>query len=198
MLEKARSKAHKLKVKNIDFELLDAEYLDYPNNYFDHILCANTFPWMENKLDTLSLWFRLLKSGGQIGVHTPGDTAYIAAFLLRKVLANYGVFLEPSNRIGSLEQCVNLFASAGFSGIEIKTEKWGSYTTLEKVKATWSATIMHASSISLKIQKNKLSQLSPTELAQAKSEFYAELEARETAAGIWDEIATWYVIGHKP
>ncbi|MDJ0569685.1 MAG: class I SAM-dependent methyltransferase [Pleurocapsa sp. MO_192.B19] len=198
MLKQAQNKANALKVNNIEFQLLDAESLDYPINHFDRILCANTFPWMENKKDTLSLWCSFLKSGGRIGIHTPADTAYIGAVLLRKVLARHGVSLEASNRIGSIEQCVNLFTSAGFEGIEIKTEKHGSYTSLEKAKAAWSGTIVHPSSISLKIYSNELSKLSPVKLAQVKAEFDTELEALETKEGIWDEIVTWYILGHKP
>lgn len=197
MLEKARNKAEALKVNNIDFQLLDAESLDYPVNHFDRILCANTFPWMENKKETLSLWHSFLKSGGRIGIHTPADTAYIGAVLLRKVLARHGVTLEPSNRIGSIDRCVDLFTSAGFEGIEIETENHGSYTSLERARATWSGTIVNPSSISLKIYNNQLTKLSSVKLAQVKAEFNAELEALETEKGIWDEVITWYVLGHK-
>jgi len=143
MLEQARKKASALKINNVDFQLIDAESLDYPINHFDRVLCANTFPWMENKKNTLSLWCSFLKSGGRIGVHTPSDTAYIGHVLLRKVFAKYGISMAASNRIGSTEQCVNLFGSAGFEEIEIKTEKHGSYTTLAKEKAAWSGTIVN-------------------------------------------------------
>ena len=195
MLEQARNKAIALKANNVEFQLLDAESLDYPINYFDCILCANTFPWMEHKKDTLSLWCSFLKSNGQIGVHTPADTAYIGAVLLRKVLANYGISVEASNRIGSIEQCVDLFTSAGFGEIKIKTEKHGNYTSLESAKGTWSGTIVNPSSTSLKIDNNELSKLSSSELALIKAEFDAELEALETESGIWDEVLTWYVLG---
>lgn len=198
MLMQARYKARTLNIENIEFQLLDAELLDYPVNHFDCILCANTFPWMENKQDTLSLWHSLLKSGGCIAVHTPGDTAYIGQVLLRKVFSNHGIILEASNRIGSREQCVNLFASAGFERIEIQTESYGNYTTLEREKAAWSRKIINSSSIYLKIHKQELSRLSSLELAQIKTEFQAELKALETELGIWNEVTTWYVLGHKP
>lgn len=197
MLEQARNKVSALGVNNLEFQLSDAESLDYPSNYFDLILCANTFPWMENKKKTLSLWFSFLKSGGRIGVHTPADTAYIGHVLLRKVFADHGISLSASNRIGSMKQCINLFASAGFEKIEIKTEKYGSFTTFEKEKAAWTGTIADSSSIYLKIHKDELSKLSSSELAQIKAEFYEELEALETKEGIWNEVMAWYVLGHK-
>ena len=198
MLMQARYKASALNINNIKFQLLDAELLDYPANHFDCILCANTFPWMENKKDTLSLWHSFLKSGGRIAVHTPGDTAYIGQVLLRKVFSNHGIILEASNRIGSKEQCENLFNSAGFEGIEIQIESYGNYTTLEKEKAAWSKKIINSSSIYLKIHKQELSRLSSFEIAQIKAEFQAELEALETEAGIWNEVITWYILGYQP
>ena len=85
MLAQARNKANTAKLNNVEFQLADAESLNYPVAYFDYILCANTFPWIENKLATLNLWHSLLKSNGRIAVHTPADTAYIGAVILRKV-----------------------------------------------------------------------------------------------------------------
>jgi ubiquinone/menaquinone biosynthesis C-methylase UbiE len=197
MLEQAQSKVNALGLSNVEFQLADAEALDYPINHFDHILCANTFPWIEDKEATLRLWHRFLKPGGRIGVHTPADTAYVGAVVLRKVFAKYGVSLEASNRIGSIKQCQDLFLNAGFEAVEIKTEQHGSYTNLEKAKARWEGGVVRPSSTSLKVLGNGLSQLSSAQLAQAKSEFDAELESLQTEEGIWDDLTTLYILGRK-
>jgi SAM-dependent methyltransferase len=198
MLEKAQSKVDALGLNNVEFQLADAEALDYQSNHFDHILCANTFPWMKDKAATLRLWHQFLKPGGRIGVHTPADTAYIGAVVLRRVVAKYGVSLEASNRIGSVEQCRGLFANAGFEAIEIKTDQHGSYTDLDKAKATWEGVVVSPSLTSPKIFGNGLSQLSSVQLAQAKAEFDTELESLQTEQGIWDDLTTLYILGHKP
>jgi ubiquinone/menaquinone biosynthesis C-methylase UbiE len=96
MLEKARIKVDESRFKNIELQLADAEALDYPINAFDHILCANTFPWLEDKEATLRLWYQFLKPDGQISIHTPADTAYIGAVVLRRVFAKHGISLEAS------------------------------------------------------------------------------------------------------
>jgi cyclopropane fatty-acyl-phospholipid synthase-like methyltransferase len=197
MLEQAQSKVDALELKNVEFQLADAEVLNYPLNYFDQILCANTFPWMERKEATLKLWHQFLKPGGRIGVHTPADTAYIGAVVLQKVLAKYDISLEASNRIGSIEQCQNLFSNAGFEAVEVKTEQHGSYTSLDKAKATWEGVVVHPSSTSLKVFSSGLSQLTSAQLAQAKAEFDAELESRQTNQGIWDDLTTLYILGRK-
>lgn len=198
MLKQAQSKVDALGLNNVEFQLADAEALDYPIHNFDHILSANTFPWMEDKEATLRLWHQFLKPGGRISIHTPADTAYVGAVVLRRVFTKYSISLEASNRIGSVEQCQNLFINSGFEAVEVKTEQHGSYTNLDKAKATWEEVVMRPSSTSLKVSGNGLSQLSSAQLAQAKTEFEAELEALQTEQGIWDDLTTLYILGRKP
>ena len=197
MLEIARRKAEALGLTNIEFQLADAEQLNYPDRSFDHILCANTFPWLEDKAATLALWYRLLKPEGGIWIHTPADTAYVGAVILKKVLTKYGVSIEPSNRIGSIAQCRELFEHAGFESIDIKIHQHGNYTTIDRLKATWESIVINPSTLSLKDTKNHFSQLSSVQLAIAKAEFEAELEALQTEQGIWDDLTTLYVLARK-
>ena len=195
MLEQARSKVEASGLNNIELQLADAEALNYPANSLDRILCANTFPWIENKEATLHFWYQFLKPGGIIGIHTPADTAYIGYVVLRKVLERYGVTLEPSNRIGAIETCQSLFANAGFEAIEIKTEQHGSYISLDKAKSSWSGIVALPAP---RQSENLLSQLLSAQLIQAKAEFEAELEALQTDRGIWDDLTTLYILGRKP
>jgi len=198
MLEQARNKMEALHLSNVEFQLADAEALNFPVNEFDRVLCANTFPWIENKEATLRLWYQFIKPGGRIGIHTPAETAYIGHVVLRNVLEKYGVSLEPSNRIGSIERCQNLLANAGFEAIEIKTEQHGSYISLDKVQQeTWEGIVVHPSPTSSK-PSEKLLQLSSAQLAQAKVEFEAELKTLQTKQGIWDDLTTLYILGRKP
>lgn len=197
MLKQAREKVEAWELKNVEFQYADAETLNYPSHSFDHVLCANTFPWIADKVSTLRLWHKFLKPGGQIGVHTPAETAYIGAVVLRKVLAKYGVSLETSNRLGSLETCRELFSKAGFEAIDIKIEQHGRYTNLDEEKSTWGNTITHPSLISLQISGSELSQLSSAQLAQVKAEFDAELESLQTEQGIWNDLTTLYILGRK-
>jgi ubiquinone/menaquinone biosynthesis C-methylase UbiE len=198
MLAQANIKIEALGLHHIELQLTDAEAIDYPFNTFDHILCANTFPWLADKTATLRLWYQLLKSGGQICIHTPADTAYIGAVVLRKVFEKHGISLEASNRIGSIEQCQNLFTNAGFETIEIKTEQHGSYTNLDQATATWAGIVTNPSAISLRVSDNQLSQLSSAQLLQIKAEFEAELVALQTEQGIWDDLTTLYILARKP
>ena len=193
MLKQAQDKANALGLNNIEFQLADAELLQFPSSSFDRILCANTFPWLENKAATLSLWYQFLQPGGLIGVHTPADTAYIGYVVFQQVLARYGVSLAPSNRLGTLEECRNLFLAAGFADVEIETDQHGSYTSIDKAKAAWGG-----NSFPTPGNEDPLSRLSAAQLESAKTEFEAELAARVTKQGVWDDLTTWYAIARKP
>ncbi len=199
MLNRAQQKAEALELTNIEFQLADAEQIGYPENSFDLMLCANTFPWLEHKAATLALWYRLLKPDGKIGIHTPADTAYVGAVILKKALAKYGIILEPSNRIGSTSECEQLFKNAGLEQIEIYTEQHGSYTTLDRLQSTWESIVVNPSILALKDTAHRLSQLTPTQLTSAQAEFTAELETLpiDLARGIWDDLTTLYILGRK-
>lgn len=194
MLDIARNKLKTIGLSNVEFQLADAEALNYPANSFDRILCANTFPWIENKQATLRIWYQFLKPGGLIGIHTPADTAYIGQVILRSVLERYGIKLEPSNRIGSIETCKKLFANAGFEAIDIKTEQHGSYVSLDSVKAQWEGLISFSSHSK---SEELVSQLASIPLAEAQAEFEAKLETLQTEQGIWDDLTTLYILGRK-
>jgi len=194
MLDIARNKVKTLSLSNVEFQLADAEALSYPVNSFDRILCANTFPWLENKLTTLRIWHKFLKPGGIIGIHTPADTAYIGQVVLRSVLEKYGIKLESSNRIGSIETCNKLFVNAGFEAIDIKTEQYGSYVSLDAVKSQWEGLISFSSHSK---SEELLSQLASIPLPEAKVKFEEDLEKLQTKQGIWDDLTTLYILGRK-
>lgn len=194
MLERARSKVKALGLSNVEFQLADAEALNYPANSFDRVLCANTFPWMENKAATLLTWYKFLKPGGLIAIHAPADTAYIGQVILRSVFERYGIKVEPSNRIGSIETCKKLFANAGFEAIKIKTEQHGRYVSLDAVKAKWEGLISFSSH---RKSEELLSQLAVLPLTEVQAEFEAQLKALQTQKGIWDDLTTLYILGRK-
>ena len=117
--------------------------------------------------------------------------------MLNRTICEVTTTIKPSNRIGSIAQCRELFEHAGFESIEIKTYQHGNYATIDQLKATWESIVMNPSTLSLKDTKNHLSQLSSVQLAIAKAEFEAELETLQTEQGIWDDLTTLYVLARK-
>lgn len=51
--------------ENIDFEVNDLKCLPYNSDYFDVVVCTNTFFYVEHKGKTLTEAHRVLKSGGR-------------------------------------------------------------------------------------------------------------------------------------
>ena len=139
MLEQAWRKVEALNLSNVELILADAEALNFPANSFDIILCANAFPWMVDRLAALRQWLGFLKPDGLIGIHTPADTAFVVYDILAQVFEKYGVLLMSGKSIGTVEKFYNILERAGFEAIEIQTEQYGSYISLEQAQQTWTA-----------------------------------------------------------
>ncbi|MBD2445834.1 methyltransferase domain-containing protein [Nostoc sp. FACHB-152] len=191
MLDQARRKAEKLSLSNLEFKLADAEALNFSNNSFDCILCANAFPLMTDRLAALRLWHKLLKPNGLIAIHVPGDRAFTVGIVLQNVLEKYDVKFSANESIGTVEKCADLLTNAGFVAIKISTQQYGNYITLEQAKQRWTIN----SSLTF---PNPLSQLSPQQLAKAQAEYDTQLEALATEQGIWNDGTSLFAIARKP
>lgn len=194
MLEQARRKVEALGFRNIEFQLADAEALDFPENSFDVVLCSSAFIWMSDLNAALRLWHRLLKPGGLIGFHAFAETAFVGGVVTQKVAEKYGISYAMSKPTGTIEKCHDLLAAAKFEAIEIKPEQDGSYISLEQAKRMWAGSEHPAPGQF----PNPLSQLSSEQLEQAKAKFEAELEALVTEQGIWNDITIFFTFGRKP
>lgn len=194
MLDQARRKVEALGLSNIEFQLADAETLNFSANSFDRVLCSSALIWMADIPAALRLWYRFLKPGGLIGFHAFADTAFIGGVVLQKVVKKYGISLVFSKPTGTIEKCHDLLQQAGFEAIEIEPEQYGSYISLEQAKLMWTG-----SSHPVPGQfPHPMKQLSCEQLAQALAEFDAELEALVTKQGIWNDITIFFTFGRKP
>lgn len=194
MLEQARRKVAVLGLSNVEFQLADAEALNFPLNSFDYIFCSSALIWMSDLLDALRLWHRLLKPRGLLSFHAFADTAFVGGVVAQRVLEKYGISLLFNKPTGTVEKCYDLLQQAGFEAIDIKSEQDGSYISLEKAKGMWSA---NGLSPVPGQYPNPLLQLTPEQLTQARVEFDAELEALQTEQGIWNDITIFYAFGRK-
>jgi ubiquinone/menaquinone biosynthesis C-methylase UbiE len=194
MLEQARRKVEAFGLSNIQFQLADAEALDFPENSFDVVLCSSAFIWMSDLNAALRLWHRLLKPGGLIGFHAFAETAFVGGVVTQKVAEKYGISYAMSKPTGTIEKCHDLLTAAGFEAIEIKPEQDGSYISLEQAKLMWAGSEHPAPGQF----PNPLSQFSSEQLEEAKAEFEVELKALMTEQGIWNDVTIFFTFGHKP
>jgi ubiquinone/menaquinone biosynthesis C-methylase UbiE len=194
MLEQLQRKIDALKLNNIEIMLADAEALELAENSCDRILCSSALIWLMDIPARLRTWHQFLKPGGLIGFHGFADTAFIGGVIQKQVFKKYGVSLIYNDITGTAEKCHNLLQQAGFEDIEVKTEQYGNYISLEQAKQMW---IANPNSPTPGLLTNPLSQLSPAQLEQAKAEFDAELETLVTEQGIWNDITIYFTFGHK-
>ncbi|MEB3340265.1 methyltransferase domain-containing protein [Okeania sp.] len=197
MIEKAREKATALKLKNIEFQLADGENINFPDNSFDLILCANAFPLMINKEATLRLWSKFLKPGGFIGLHSIAETGFTNIIVLKKILENHGInidFFQLSNTVNTIEKYDNLLRQANLEVIFVKTETHGSYRSLEEAKKKWNL-VYYPSPVNN--NPHPFTKLSTEKIEQMKAEFELELEKFTTPEGIWNNGTTFLVLGRK-
>ena len=197
MLEKAREKTQSLKLNNVEFILADAEHLNFPAQIFDCILCANTFPWMQNKARTLCLWHKFLKPEGTIVVHSPANSAYTGICILRRVLFKYGISMESTNRVGTNKKISRLFASAGFIKLKILSEQHGQYISVESMQSVWDSVVENPSITSPKILNKVMLQMTPSQWREIKAEFFEEISSLNTDKGVWRDLTTLYILGKK-
>jgi ubiquinone/menaquinone biosynthesis C-methylase UbiE len=193
MLLKARNKAKLLNLNNLEFQLVDGEALDFPANSFERIFCASAFIWMSDLVKSLSLWRKLLKPEGIIGVQAFAETAFIGGVIMQKIVAKYGIDFLMSKPTGTVEKCQKLFAEAGLNSVEIKVEQTGSYISLEQAKKMYADRNHPAPGQA----PHPLAKLSPVDLKQIRQEFDREIETLLTERGIWNDITTFYIYGRK-
>jgi ubiquinone/menaquinone biosynthesis C-methylase UbiE len=194
MLDRARSKVTELGLTNIEFQLADAEAIDFPANSFDWIFCSSALIWMSDLSAVLKLWYRSLKPGGWLGFHAFAETAFVGGVVSQQVLEKYGVSLLLNQPTGTPKKCQDLLAAAGFETIDIKVEPDGSYISLEQAKGMWSGNNLFPVPGQF---LHPLSQLSAERLAQAKIEFDTEIEALQTDRGVWSDSTIFYTFGRK-
>lgn len=191
MLVQANKKIAAASLNNIEMWEADVETVEFPENTFDQILCCSALPFITDIPAALRRWRRFLKPGGKIGLCVFAETAFITAVLLNKVAKKHDIVLPIWNQpTGNQKKCFNLLKNAGFKNIQVNSEQFGSYLSLTDAKKTWHR------SLRLRLY-HQLQQQKSNKLAEIKSNFFLELEALVTDRGIWNDILTFFVFGHK-
>lgn len=191
LLAKAQEKIDAAGIKNLNLIAADVETLNFAEASFDRVLCCSALPLMTDVPADLRSWYRLLVPGGSLGLCVFAETAFVAGVTLQKVARRYGINLIMSNLTGTKSKCRSLLQEAGFTEIEIISEQFGSYITLDTIVDAWDKSLHHPLC-------QTLLQLSPGQQQQAKTEYWSELEALVTDEGIWNDITTFFVFGSRP
>ncbi|MDY6786441.1 MAG: methyltransferase domain-containing protein [Cyanobacteriota bacterium] len=193
MLERAAKSIQALGIENIQLHLADAETFVLPDKSCDRILCSSALIWMSDLTAALRQWHRFLKPGGLLAFHAFAETSFVGSLAAQKVAEEYGISLWMNKPTGTVEKCYNLLASAGYEAIQIEPEQYGSYISVDEAKQMW----MGFDSPTPGQFPNPFARLSPQQLERARVELEAELKARASDRGVWNDITVFFVVGRK-
>ena len=189
MLQQAQQKIEQLELENIELIEADAEYIDFEDESFDVIICSTALVYFRDIPKALQNWYRWLKKGGAIAFSCGSEQSYAAPIII-KAGAKHGISLLNINEpTGTPEKCQNLMQAAGFQDIEIKSEQFGFYQSLDTAKQ-WDGSWFNP-------RENPLLEVSLEQMEELKTEYRKQIEENLTEQGVWYEVLMFFVTGRK-
>lgn len=95
MLDRAKKRINKRKIKNVEYRLANGRTLEFDNNYFDVIFMVTVFGEVENKSQYLAEIHRTLKKGGILSIsEQAGDPDKMDIDEIRQVVCQFNFSLE--------------------------------------------------------------------------------------------------------
>ncbi|NEP60105.1 MAG: methyltransferase domain-containing protein [Symploca sp. SIO2G7] len=190
MLAQARRKIAAARLQNLELIEADAETVTFEDASFDVIFCATAIVLLGDIPAAFRNWYRWLKPNGIVAFSSWSMTSFFTPIIV-KVCAKYGFELPNLHKpLGTKEKCYTLLQEVGFRDIEIKTEQFGKYLSLEDAQNFWQGTWLNANG-------HPLLRLSDKQIEPLKAEFRAEIATLATDKGVWQEITTFFVTGKK-
>jgi ubiquinone/menaquinone biosynthesis C-methylase UbiE len=189
MLSRARAKSAGL--SNVEFLEMDMESLEFPDDYFDAVVCAFGIFFVVDMVSQLKHLRSKIRPGGKIvisGFYEDAFQPLIEIFSRR--LESYGVE-RPSltwKRIATERLSRDLMRDAGFAKIEVHRKELGYY--LEDA-AEWWQLVWNAG------LRSQLNQLSAEDLERFRTEHLEEIDALRTTEGIRLKMEILFTIGVK-
>lgn len=200
MVKETSREIERRALKNAEVRVMDAEFLEFPNESFDFVFCSFSiffFPQLERALSELR---RVLKHGGRVAVSTWGpDDQRIKWYreLVESYLPEKKTRSVPQSKAGPVfdtpEGLKAILASAGFTQIEILSEsKEFSYTDEDEFLAVlWS----HGARRNLEAIERKLGREG---LQRFQAEASRHLKMMQQSGGITELISVLFGFAARP
>jgi ubiquinone/menaquinone biosynthesis C-methylase UbiE len=192
MLHQAQKKVKHAGLNNVDFHVMDAEQLDFKNNYFDVITCSYGLFFMLDMSAALKNWLRVLKPGGKIIFSSFAPSAFQALTdVFIKNLAEYDV-IAPTPRWLQLAEddlCKKILADNGYEVAQITQSQLGYYLASFD---NWWEVIQSAG------YRGLYEQLAEEHRTEFKEKHRVEIEKQMTDKGLWMDVQTLFSTAMKP
>ncbi|MEO0838223.1 MAG: methyltransferase domain-containing protein [Cyanobacteria bacterium J06643_5] len=190
MLSNAKKKLAQTNLRNVEFVEADAEELDFEDNSFDAVLCSLAVCYLTDISTALRNWHRIIKEDGFIAFNVWKENAFPPSVLFREVAKIFGINVpNPNEPMGTIERCNQLLQEIGFKNIQVETEQFGWYFSVDEEIAE---------NIWLVNAKNvfgyQVYQLSPDKLEKCKAEYIKEMQnLPATEKGVWCDAPIFFV-----
>jgi len=126
MLAGARARAHELELNNLEFRVLNGEWIDMPVASVDVVLCRWGYMLMADPAAALGETRRVLRPGGRVGLavwdavtRNPWSALPAAELIERGLLARPPQGTPSPFALGDSQRVRELLAQAGFTEIEV-------------------------------------------------------------------------------
>ena len=134
LLKQAQDKIDILNLRNIELIEIDAEYLSFKENSFDAVLCCSAVMIFQNISAAFKDWYRFLKPGGIVAFNAYAENSLMTPAIIQSC-SNCGIDLPNIHEpLGTVEKCEKLLREAGFNHIEVTTEQFGKYMSVDDAK----------------------------------------------------------------
>jgi SAM-dependent methyltransferase len=146
MLEGARARAAELGLSNVEFQVLNAEWIDLPVASIDAVLCRWGYMLMADPAAALGETRRVLRPGGRLALAVwDAIQENPWALLPAQELIERGIVPAPAEgqpgpfALGSATRVSELLAEAGFAEIDIQSiDLWRRHSSFEEL---WETTL---------------------------------------------------------
>jgi ubiquinone/menaquinone biosynthesis C-methylase UbiE len=192
MLERARTKAAAMKIRNVEFLERDMQSLGFPANMFDAAVCAFGIFFVDNMDSALMHITETVRSGGQVAISGFQENYFHPLKdLMVNRLAGFGVQQQPQTwrRIANDAGCRELFEKAGLRDIRVERRNVGYF--LDNAEEWWDV-VWNAGF------RRMVAQLAPPDQERFRREHLQEVAALATNDGVWLDIGVLFAIGRKP
>ena len=131
MLDHAYANVRRMALHNVDLHPMDAASLEFRSGYFDAVACSFGLFFVQDMVEVLREWRRVLRPGGRIALTGFGPEAFqpLADWYCEALQASGGPALRPADfawqRLATAETFTAVLEAAGFGDIECATEQLG-------------------------------------------------------------------------
>ena len=194
MLTQATEKCQKLHLNHVSFQVMDAENLDFQNDYFDYVICAFGLFFCNDMQKAIIEWKRVLKPKGVLlftcfaeNAFEPMKTLYKQR--LSQMITHYdSPIAKAAQQLADRNNALQLLEQANFNAIHADSIQLGYHFVDYQ---DWWQVIWNSA------WRAPLNQLTAQQLEQLKIEHLKEISPNDNAKNLWLNVETHFISGQK-